>query len=55
MKPHERAMQMLAEIGEMNLMLPELYNHLQRNDFFRIKQLLEEAQQILERHSKVPI
>ncbi|MGI0141120.1 MAG: hypothetical protein ACREBF_00500 [Candidatus Micrarchaeales archaeon] len=55
MKPHERAMEMLLQISEMNLMLPELYSHLPRNDWIRIKQLLEETQQILEKHRRVPI
>ncbi|MGI0141126.1 MAG: hypothetical protein ACREBF_00530 [Candidatus Micrarchaeales archaeon] len=55
MKPHERAMEMLLQISEMNLMLPEIYNHLTMNDWYRLKQLLEEAEQILEKHKKVSI
>lgn len=55
MKPHERAIQMLEQITDMNLMLPEIYGHLPTNDWLRLKQLLGEAQQILEKHRKVPI
>jgi len=46
----ERVAKMFAEVHETNLMLPELYDFLPRNDFYRLKQLLEEAEAILKKN-----
>ena len=50
MSPKERAVEMYAEVQGMNTMLPELYEYLPRNDFYRLKQLLDEMEVILKRY-----
>lgn len=50
MKPLERIFYMLEQVHDMNMLLPETYNFLPMNDYFRMKQLLEEAEKILTKY-----
>ncbi|MGH2640042.1 MAG: hypothetical protein ACRDF4_12300 [Rhabdochlamydiaceae bacterium] len=50
MNPKERGTKMLADVMDLNIMLPELYNYLPRNDYFRAKQLLEELELVLKKN-----
>ncbi|MGH2638377.1 MAG: hypothetical protein ACRDF4_03740 [Rhabdochlamydiaceae bacterium] len=51
MDANDRLRKMHNDIADMNVMLPELYEVLPRNDFYRLKQLLEEMQEMLKKHA----
>ncbi|MDE1868444.1 MAG: hypothetical protein KGH60_00540 [Candidatus Micrarchaeota archaeon] len=51
MNAAERLKKMHDDVEEMNVMLPELHETLPRNDYYRLKQLLEELESILKRYA----
>ncbi|MDE1828179.1 MAG: hypothetical protein KGH65_03410 [Candidatus Micrarchaeota archaeon] len=47
---HETTRKMLAASKAMKEDLPKVYDFLPRNDYYRLKQLLDEAESILAKH-----
>ncbi|MDE1827949.1 MAG: hypothetical protein KGH65_02210 [Candidatus Micrarchaeota archaeon] len=50
MNPYETTKEMLDKITAVKQKLPEVYDFLPRNDYYRLKQLVDEAEILLSKH-----